>query len=254
MIKISSIIIAKNEEANIRRCIESQSGCVDEIVLLVDEESNDKTYEIAAGYSIVKASIVKWKGYSETKKDAISLAANDWILWIDADEAITKELKEEINRLKESVPSFTNYSMPRKANFLGKWIKHSGWYPGRVVRLFNRNKAFFNNQNVHENLQVQGQTGQLNNDIEHYTDPSVSHYFTKFNLYTTLAANDLKEKGRIFHLGDLIIRPIGIFIKMYFVKMGFLDGIQGFILAIFSSAYVFTKYSKFWELTRKDRI
>ena len=254
MIKISSIIIAKNEELNIRRCIESQTGCVDEIILLVDEESNDKTYEIAASYPIVKASIVKWKGYSETKKDAISLASNDWILWIDADEAITKELNEEIKQLKASAPSYSNYSMARKANFLGKWIKHSGWYPGRVVRLFNKNNAFFNNQNVHENLQVQGQTGQLNNDIEHYTDPSVSHYFTKFNLYTTLAANDLKENGRTFHLTDLIIRPISIFIKMYFVKMGFLDGIQGFILAIFSSAYVFTKYSKFWELTRKDRI
>jgi glycosyltransferase involved in cell wall biosynthesis len=252
MIKISSIIIAKNEEANIRRCIESQIGCVDEIVLLVDEESTDKTYEIAISYPIVKASIVKWKGYSETKKEAISLASNDWILWIDADEAITKELSDEIKELKDSSPTYSNYSMPRKANFLGKWITHSGWYPGRVVRLFNRNNASFNKQNVHENLQVQGKSGQLNNDIEHYTDPSVSHYFTKFNIYTTLAANDLKEKGRIFHLTDLIIRPISIFIKMYFVKKGFLDGIQGFILAIFSSAYVFTKYSKFWELTRKD--
>ena len=254
MIKISSIIIAKNEESNIRRCIESQIGCVDEIVLLVDEESNDKTYEIAAGYPIVKTLIVKWKGYSETKKEAISLASNDWILWIDADEALTKELNEEIKQLKNSAPSYSNYSMPRKANFLGKWIRHSGWYPGRVVRLFNKNNTLFNNQNVHENLQVQGQTGQLNNDIEHYTDPSVSHYFIKFNIYTSLAANDLKENGRVFHLTDLLIRPISIFIKMYFIKMGFLDGIQGFILAIFSSAYVFTKYSKFWELTRKDRI
>jgi glycosyltransferase involved in cell wall biosynthesis len=251
MIKISSIIIAKNEEANIRRCIESQVGCVDEIVLLVDEESNDKTYEIAVGYPIVKASKVRWKGFSETKKEAISLTSNDWILWIDADEALTAELNKEINQLINTTPSYTNYSMPRKANFLGKWIQHSGWYPGRVTRLFNKNSAFFNTQKVHENLQVKGETGQLNNDIEHYTDPSVAHYFTKFNVYTTLAANDLKEKGRVFHLTDLIIRPIVIFIKMYIIKMGFLDGIQGFILAIFSSAYVFTKYSKFWELTRK---
>jgi hypothetical protein len=101
---------------------------------------------------------------------------------------------------------------------------------------------------------VNGETGQLNNDIEHYTDPSVSHYFKKFNKYTTLAANDLREKGRVFHLSDLIVRPIAIFIKMYFIKLGFLDGLQGFILAVFSSAYVFTKYSKFWELTRKGSI
>jgi glycosyltransferase involved in cell wall biosynthesis len=254
MIKISSIIIAKNEEANIRRCIESQRGCIDEIILLVDEKSTDKTYDIATCYSNVKASIVKWKGYSETKKDAILLTSNDWIFWIDADETITRELKEEIVQFKKSTPSYAAYSIPRKANFLGKWIKHSGWYPGRVIRLFNKNLTYFNSQSVHENLRLNGETGQLNNDIEHFTDPSVSHYFMKFNNYTTLAANDLKEKGRVFHLSDLIVRPIAIFIKMYFIKFGFLDGIQGFILAVFSSAYVFTKYSKFWELTRKDRL
>ena len=251
MIKISSIIIAKNEEANIRRCIESQRGCIDEIILFVDEESTDRTFDIATCYSNVKASIVKWKGYSETKKDAILLTTNDWIFWIDADETITRELKEEIIQLKDSAPSYPAYSIPRMANFLGKWIKHSGWYPGRVTRLFNKNYVFFNSQKVHEDLQVKGETGQLNSDIEHYTDPSVSHYFMKFNNYTTLAANDLKDNGRLFHLSDLITRPIAIFIKMYFIKFGFLDGIQGFILAMFSSAYVFTKYSKFWELTRK---
>jgi len=251
MIKISSIIIAKDEETNIRRCIESQRGCIDEIVLLVDEESTDKTYEISTCYSNVKALKVKWRGYSETKKEAILLTTNDWVFWIDADEAITRELKDEIIQVKDSTPFFAAYSIPRKANFLGKWINHSGWYPGRVTRLFNKKKVFFNSQSVHEELQVKGETGKLNGNLEHYTDPSVSHYFIKFNNYTSLAANDLKEKGRVFHLSDLIIRPIAIFVKMYFIKFGFLDGIQGFILAIFSSAYVFTKYSKFWELTRK---
>ena len=254
MIKTSSIIIAKNEETNIRRCIESQLGCIDEIILLVDEESTDKTYGIATSYPTVKASFAKWKGYSETKKDALLLTTHDWVFWIDADEAITKELKEDIIKLKGSTPSSAAYSMPRKANFLGKWIKHSGWYPGRVIRLFNKKYVFFNSQSVHEDLQVNGETGQLNNDIEHYTDPSVSHYFKKFNNYTTLAANDLREKGRVFHLSDLIVRPIAIFIKMYFIKLGLLDGLQGFILAVFSSAYVFTKYSKFWELTKKGSL
>ena len=254
MIKFSSIIIAKNEETNIRRCIESQRDCIDEIVLLVDEKSDDKTYEIASCYPNVKASIVKWKGYSETKKDAILLTTNDWVLWIDSDEAITRELKEEIIQLKTTTPSYAAYSIPRKAKFLGKWIKHGGWYPGRVTRLFNKNFVFFNSQKVHEDLQVKGETGQLNCDIEHYTDPSVAHYFMKFNNYTTLAADDLKDRGRVFHLSDLLIRPIAIFVKMYFIKFGFLDGIQGFILAFFSSAYVFTKYSKFWELTRNDKI
>jgi glycosyltransferase involved in cell wall biosynthesis len=254
MINISSIIIANNEEFNIRRCIESQIGCIDEIILLVDELSTDRTFEIANSYSIVKSLKVKWKGYSDTKKEAVSLTSNDWVLWIDADESITKRLKEEIKELKESTPSFSAYSVPRKAYFLGKWIKHCGWYPGRVIRLFNKNHASFNSNNVHENLNVKGRIGQLVNDLEHYTDPSVSHYFIKFNTYTSLAANDLEKKGRLFHLSDLILRPLVIFIKMYIIKLGFLDGVQGLMLSIFSSAYVFTKYSKFWELKKKESL
>jgi glycosyltransferase involved in cell wall biosynthesis len=252
MINISSIIIAKNEEENIRRCIESQLGFVDEIIILVDNESTDHTFEIASSYPKVKSSLVKWKGYSDTKREALSLTSNDWILWIDADEAITNKLKEEIIKLKNTNPPHTAYSMPRKANFLGKWILHSGWYPARVVRLFDKRNVRFNSQNVHESLEIKGETGHLTYDLEHYTDPSVFHYFIKFNNYTSLSAKDLKEKGRRFHFGDLLIRPIVIFIKMYFFKLGFLDGVQGFILAVFSSAYVFTKYCKFWELTRKD--
>ena len=119
MIKISSIIIAKNEEENIRRCIESQSGCIDEIVLLVDEESIDKTYQIASCYSNVKASIIKWRGYSETKKDAISLTTNDWIFWIDADEAITRDLKEEIIPIQRFYSDYLQLSLyPGKQIFL----------------------------------------------------------------------------------------------------------------------------------------
>jgi glycosyltransferase involved in cell wall biosynthesis len=252
MITISSIIIAKNEESNIKRCIESQLECIDEIILLVDDISSDKTFEIARTYSIVKPLKVKWKGFSETKKEAIALTSNEWIFWIDADEALTRELSKEIIALKNTTPDFSAYTMPRKANFLGKWIKHSGWYPGRVTRLFNKNLASFNSNSVHENLDVNGEIGQLNSDIDHYTDPSVSHYFIKYNEYTTLAAKDLKVKGKQFHISDLLIRPMVIFIKMYIIKFGFLDGIQGFILAVFSSAYVFTKYSKFWELKRKE--
>jgi (heptosyl)LPS beta-1,4-glucosyltransferase len=252
MITISSIIIAKNEESNIKRCIESQLECIDEIILLVDDTSNDKTFEFASTFSIVKPTKVKWKGFSDTKKEAISLTSNDWVFWIDADEALTSKLSKEIIEFKKSTPDFSAYSMPRKANFLGKWIKHSGWYPGRVTRLFNKNLAVFNSNSVHENLNVNGEIGQLNSDIEHYTDPSVSHYFIKYNEYTTLAAKDLNAKGKQFHISDLLIRPIVIFIKMYIMKLGLLDGIQGFMLAIFSSAYVFTKYSKFWELKRKE--
>ena len=250
LIKISSIIIAKDEEANIARCIESQLNCIDEIIVLVDIRTVDKTFEIAKSYPLVKAQAVNWMGYSGTKKYGVSLASNDWIFWIDADEALTNELSQELLLFKKTVPDFSAYSVPRKAYFLGKWIKHSGWYPGRVTRLFDKNKVSFSDNDVHEYLVVNGTTGVLKSDIEHYTDPTIHHYFEKFNRYTTLAAEEMAKQGKVFKLSDIIFRPIFIFKKMYFFRLGFLDGIQGFILAIFSAAYVFTKYCKFWELKR----
>jgi len=251
MVKISSIIIAKNEELNIRRCIESQLKCIDEIIVVVDENSNDNTYEIVKSFPKTKCEKAEWWGYAKTKQHAVSLTSNDWILWIDADEAVTPGLSNELIKFKESSPISSAYSIPRLAYFLGRWIKHSGWYPGRVVRLFDKNKASFSEKDVHEDLIVSGETGELQNNLEHYTDPSIKHYFEKFNNYTSLAAEELKRNNKIFHISDIILRPVFIFIKMYFIKLGFLDGVQGFILAIFSSAYVFTKYSKFWELNNK---
>ena len=250
--KISSITIAKNEEASIARCINSLRACVDEIVILVDEESSDKTLNIVKSYLNVKCEIVKWMGYVKTKQYGISLCSNNWILWIDADEVITKELAEELNTFKMLSPVFTAYSIPRMAIFLGRWIKHSGWYPGRVTRLFNKHVVKFSENDVHEYLLVKGETGELSSDLEHYTDPNIQHYFQKFNRYTTLAAEELVKRGKSFTIIDILLRPIVIFVKMYFLKLGFLDGIQGFILAVFSSAYVFTKYCKFWELKNKD--
>ena len=251
--KISSIIIAKNEEENIGRCIESQLDCIDEIIVLVDITTTDRTFEIAKSYPSVKVQAVNWMGYSRTKEYGVSIASNDWIFWIDADEALTKELSQEMLLFKKAVPEFSAYSIPRKAYFLGKWIKHSGWYPGRVTRIFDKNKVSFSDNDVHEHLIVNGLTGKLKSDIEHYTDPTIRHYFEKFNQYTTLAAEEMIKQKKAFKFSDLIIRPIFIFKKMYLFKLGFLDGIQGFILAIFSAAYVFTKYCKFWELKKNSR-
>ncbi len=244
---ISSIIIAKDEEKNIGRCIQSQVNCIDEIIVLIDDRTKDSTQGIVKSFPKVKYEIVKWMGFSQTKKYAVSLTSNDWILWIDADEALTPGLAQELIEFKKSVPKYDSYSFPRKANFLGRWIMHSGWYPGRVTRLFNKNKISFSDNEVHEHLIITGQTGRLKNDLEHYTDPDIKHYFEKFNSYTTLAADELLKKGKSFKISDLIVRPFAIFIKMFIIKKGFLDGVEGFILAMFSSAYVFTKYCKLWE-------
>ncbi len=251
MFNLSSIIIAKNEEANIGRCIKSQLDCIDEIIVLIDKDSTDKTIEIVKSFSNVKHEFAEWEGYSKTKQRAVSLTSNDWVLWIDADEALTDQLRNELLELKNSTPDYSAYSIPRKANFLGRWILHSGWYPGRVVRLFNKNKARFSDHQVHEQLIVNGEIGDLKSDLEHYTDPNIFHYFEKFNNYTSIAAKELNTNNKSFSVLDLILRPIVIFVKMYIVKLGFLDGIQGFILAVFSSAYVFTKYAKLWEINFK---
>ncbi|MEI7810900.1 MAG: glycosyltransferase family 2 protein [Ignavibacteria bacterium] len=251
--KLSSIIIAKNEKNNIARCINSQLECIDEIIVIVDDATTDITLQIVNSFG-VKAYTTKWLGYSKSKEFAISKTTNDWILWIDADEALTEYLQKELMQFKLAEDTnYAAYSIPRKANFLGKWIMHSGWYPGRIERLFNKKKAYFSQKDVHEHLIINGRIGRLNGDIEHYTDPSIKHYYEKFNNYTSLAANELYQKNRPVSIFDLLVRPTFLFFKMYIIKYGFLDGMQGFILAVFSANYVFTKYAKLLELKKFKR-
>lgn len=249
-LKISSIIIARDEESNIQRCIKSQLEVIDDIVVIVDLRTTDNTFNIASSFPIVNCEIVEWKGYAGAKIYALSKTKHNWIFWIDADEEFTPELIEEIRQFKTSEPKYYAYSVARRAFFLGKWIKHCGWYPARVERLFNKEFVSFNEKEVHEHLIVNDEIGELRKDLNHYTDPTIDHYFIKFNHYTTLAAKELSEKGKKASLSDIIIRPIFLFLKMYIFRLGFLDGIHGLILAFFSSAYVFTKYSKLWELNR----
>ncbi|MGE5432678.1 MAG: glycosyltransferase family 2 protein [Syntrophomonadaceae bacterium] len=253
MMKISSIILAKDEEHNIGRCIDSQKGCIDEIIVIVDSRTEDNTVNILREKGVTYE-VCTWQGYAQTKQYALSKASSEWILWIDADEALTPELKGEITEFKNREPEFNAYSIPRKANFLGRWIMHSGWYPGRVERLFNKRYAHFSNKDVHEHIVVEGSTGRLKHDLEHYTDPSIKHYFDKFNLYTSLAAEELFNKNRAASVKDILLRPPFLFFKMYILKLGFLDGLNGFILAVFSSLYVFTKYCKLWELKRSGAV
>ncbi len=246
--KISSITIARDEEKNILRCIKSLEGAVDEIIVLIDSRTTDKTSALLSNSGSVTHKIVEWAGFSETKKQALAMTSNDWVFWIDADEELTPELREEIIKLKnDNISGFASYSIPRRANFLGRWIYNSGWYPGRVTRIFNKTAVDISSNSVHEHLMTSGASGQLVSDLNHYTDPNIDHYFRKFNNYTSLASAELIAKNKKFRITDIIIRPIFMFIKMYILKQGFLDGLQGFILAVYSSLYVFTKYAKLWE-------
>lgn len=250
-LKLSAIIIAKNEEKNLQLCLESMTKVIDDVVVLIDSSTTDNSFNVASSFPNVNCEIVKWQGFAKTKSYAVSKTKYDWIFWADADEELTDELVEELLRFKSAEPQFDCYDVARRAFFIGKWIKHSGWYPARIKRLFNKQKAYFDTKEVHEGLIVNGGIGHLKNDLNHYTDPNIEHYFEKYNLYTSLAAKDLVRKGKIASKVDLLLRPVFIFLKMYIFRLGFLDGLHGFILALFSSSYVFTKYAKLWELNNK---
>ncbi len=249
MTPLSVIVITRNEERNIAACLESVQWA-DEIVV-VDAESSDTTVTLARQFT-QSIFIEPWKSFSEAKTFAVEKSHHKWILWLDADERVTQELGAEIQSLMGSSPSKAAYSVARRAYFLGRWMKHSGWYPGRVVRLFRKDSASFTTSAVHEGLVVRGTIGELHHDLLHFTDPNLRHYLEKFNRYTTLASEELFKAGRPFRLVDLLIRPPWLFLRMYCFRLGFLDGIPGLILAVLSSAYVFTKYAKLWEIWNSD--
>lgn len=242
--RISALIITRNEAENIRDCLVSLQW-VDEIII-VDAESADDTVTRAREFTD-KIFIRRWEGFSAAKNFALAQCAGDWVLWLDADERVTPELRDEIKTALDGAPAAAGFEMPRLANFLGKWIRHGGWYPGYVLRLFRRASGRFNDKQVHEGVQVDGSIARFENHLLHYTDRHLQHYFEKFNRYTSLAADELQHRGRRFRLWDLLLRPSCFFFRMYLLKAGFLDGVQGFILARLSAAYVFAKYAKLWE-------
>ncbi len=244
MIDLSVIVITKNEAHNIEACLRSVEFCDD--IIVVDAESCDQTAAIAKKFT-PNVFIQPWEGFAAAKQFAVKQTKYSWVLWLDADERVMPALVDEIHRILMSEPKEAAFTVARRAYFLGKWIKHSGWYPGRVARLFHKERAVFNDATVHEGLTLNGEAGRLNNDLLHFTDPNIYHYFSKFNKYTSLAAEELVKNEKFFKLTDIIIRPWWQFVRMYLIRRGFLDGVQGLLLALFSSAYVFTKYCKLWE-------
>ena len=248
MSAVSVIVITKDEQENIQNCLESAQWA-DEIIVL-DTGSTDKTIALAKKFT-KKVYRAEWKGFGATKNVALSKASREWVLSLDADERVTPELAREIQEIvRRDHDAYSGFSVPRKAFFLGRWIRHCGWYPGRSVRLFRRKAGAFTDLQVHESVRVDGAVGELKSDLLHETDPTLQHYFLKFNRYTSLAAEDLIKKGERFSFDKMLVRPIWTFLRMYIVQRGFFDGIQGFILCVLSACYVFSKYAKLWELER----
>jgi glycosyltransferase involved in cell wall biosynthesis len=241
----SVIVITKNEEANIGACLGSVRWASQ--IVVVDAGSTDGTVAIARTFT-PHVHVREWEGFGPTKNFAVSQCTGEWVLWLDADEQVTEALRDEMLAAIEKAPlEVTGFSMPRRANFLGRWIDHCGWYPGRVTRLFRRQAGRFSAHRVHERLDLTGRVQPLHSDLLHFTDPNLHHYFEKFNRYTSLAAEELEGKGASAGLSDLLVRPVWMFIRMYVLRLGFLDGIPGLILCVNSAGYVFTKYAKLWE-------
>ena len=244
MSTVSVIVITYNEERNIDACLKSVQWA-DEIIV-VDSQSTDKTIPIALQYTN-KVYVKEWEGYSENKNYALRQVSSEWVLWIDADERVTPELAEEIKQRIAGNPAENGFECARRAFFLGKWIRHCGWYPGYVLRLFRHNSAQFNHHKVHEGLVLDGKHGRLKNDLLHFTDDSLEHYLWKFNRYTSFAAEELAERGKKPVFLNILFRPLHAWLKMYIFKLGFLDGMQGFMLCFLSAGYVAMKYAKLWE-------
>jgi len=239
--KITATIITLNEERNIARAIESLR-CCDQIVVL-DSGSVDRTVELAAnlGARVVEDS---WRGYANQKNYAVEHAEHDWILSLDADEALSEALEGEIWNLKKRGPAFDAYTMPRMAQYMGRWILHGGWYPDRKVRLYNRTKARWEGDFVHESVKVDGRVGHLESNLLHFTCDSLSEHLRTLDRYTTLAAEELVARRTKIGLSKLIVDPAWTFVRSYFLQRGFLDGLEGLTIAHMAAIYTFLKYAK----------
>lgn len=241
--KISAVIITNNEEKNIERCIKSLDF-IDEILIL-DSGSTDKTLEICSKY---KCKVIEneWLGFGPTKKMAVDNASYDWILSIDADEVVSEELKNELIELLEST-HYNAFNIKRKSFYLGKLINHCGWASDYPLRLFDRRYGNFNEKPVHESVIVKCERGRIESPLYHFTYPTIGSHISKINRYTDLSAAELIKEGKQYSIFASLFFGFNKFLKMYFLKLGFLDGKEGLILCINSAYGIYLKYIKTWK-------
>jgi len=246
-VTLSVVVITCNEEANIGRLLESTRPADEHIVL--DGGSTDRTLEIAHGFG-ARTFTEEWKGYSAQKNSAIAKASGDWVLSLDADETVEPELMGEIRHVIEHDSPVNGYYMPRKNYFLGRWIRHGGFYPDRKLRLFRRGRGRFVERPVHEVVQVDGPTGVLNHALVHNAYPTLEGYIQHMNRYASLGAEIVAARKGGFSFLNIVVNPLATFVYNYFFRLGLLDGREGLLLNLYHSAYVSWKYAKAWERSR----
>jgi glycosyltransferase involved in cell wall biosynthesis len=283
-VTLSVVIITCNEEANIGHALASVQTLVADgkgEIIVVDSGSTDRTVEIAKSYD-AKIFIEDWKGYAAQKNSAIDKATGDWILSLDADEelgpglagevyaamhgrlgvdsiqvdsleVIEKAMAIEEAQARGGTASPVGFWIPRKNFFLGRWIKHGGFWPDPKLRLFRKGASRFEERLVHEDATpTEGISGQLKNALLHHSYPTLADYIEHMNRYSSLGAEMAVAKGhRGFSLFNIVLRPLATFLYNYLLRLGFLDGREGLLLHLYHAVYVSWKYSKAWELARK---
>jgi glycosyltransferase involved in cell wall biosynthesis len=280
---LSVVIITFNEEANIGRTLASVKPLVDDgrgEIIVVDSGSTDRTVEIAKSFGS-KVFVEGWKGFAAQKNSAIDKTAGNWILSLDADEELDSQLQQSLLELLTSLDrlstlgksqtvatssvhdaphagsiphaDFDGLYIPRKNEFLGRWIRHGGYWPDPKLRLFRRGRGRFENRAVHEDVQVEGITRRIQSgSLLHHSYPTISDHIEHMNRYSSLGAEMVVAKGKLrFSAIDIVLRPLATFLYNYFLRLGFLDGREGLLLHLNHAVYVSWKYAKAWELSHK---
>jgi len=246
VIPVSVILVVKNEELNLEDALQSVEGFSE--IIVIDDFSTDKTLSIARKYT-TNIFQIKWQGYSRQKQTGIDKASMPWVLVLDADERVTRALADEISSIVGNA-EFNAYYIPRKNFFLGRWIRHGGWWPDYTLRLFRKESARMEQREVHEKIIAACKTGYCKNPLEHYTYRQISEYIKKMDIYSTLAAKELHKNGTLSRIRQLVLNPPFTFFRMYLLQQGFRDGFYGFTLAVLYSFYTFLKYLKLREIQK----
>jgi glycosyltransferase involved in cell wall biosynthesis len=248
---LSCCVIACNEECNIRRCLESVSFA-DELVVVVDARSSDATEKIARE---IGARVIEhpYQGNIEQKNFALAQARGQWVLSLDADEAITEPLAREIRSVLAAPPAHIDgYAINRVTYHLGRWIRHGDFYPDWQLRLFRRDRGQWSGVNPHGRVRLNGRTSRLDGECEHYSYRDLADQIDRIQDFSSIQARASRAAGSQVRTRDMILRPPARFLRAYLLKQGFRDGVPGLVIAAATAFHVFLKYAKLWELERVD--
>lgn len=251
MPEVSAVIITYNEERNIARCLGSLKDVADEIIV-VDSHSTDGTREICESFG-ARFILNRWPGYTEQKNFAIAQASHDWILSLDADEALSEELRKNLLAIKEN-PQHSGYYMNRMTNYCGHWVRHGSWYPDRQLRFFDRRSGRWEGEKIHERYVLkEGESpGFIQGDIHHYSYYTIEEHLAQANRFTTLTAQVAVEKGKRAGFFKMRVSPVFRFLRDFIFRLGFLDGYFGYVIARISAQAVFWKYAKIRQITASN--